>query len=193
MVKNIITTAGSVVLLAVVLFASCKPNSREDIDAIANKQEMPSLMMKNLESLVTDSGQVKYKLITPHLIQYDKKEEPYIDFPQGLHFLSYTPTKEVSAQIKCNNAIYWSQKELWELNNNVEAINEKGEILNTEQLFWDSKKHQIYTEKFVKITTATQILTGHGLEATEDLSWYEIKKPSGEFEISEQTDANTPK
>ena len=61
MVKNIITTAGSVVLLAVVLFASCKPNSREDIDAIANKQEMPSLMMKNLESLVTDSGQVKYK------------------------------------------------------------------------------------------------------------------------------------
>ena len=91
----------------------------------------------------------------------------------------------MTAQIKCNNARYLTQKELWELNNNVEAINEKGDILNTEQLFWDAKKHLIYSEKFVKITTQSQVITGYGLEANEDLSWYEIKKPSGEIEIAE--------
>lgn len=178
-------TASNILLLAVVVLTSCKPNSSEEIQAIANKQDLPSLIVTNLESLVTDSGSVKYKLITPKLIQYDKKEEPYVDFPDGLHFLSFSADKEVTAQIKCNNARYHSQKELWELNNNVEAINEKGDVLNTEQLFWDAKKHQIYSEKFVKITTQSQIITGYGLEANEDLSWYEIKKPSGEIEIEE--------
>jgi len=178
-------TASSIMLLAVVILYSCKPNSSEEIQAIADKQDLPSLTVTNLESMVTDSGIVKYKLITPKLIQYDKKEEPYIDFPQGLHFLSYSPQKEVTAQIKCNNANYQTKKEIWELNNNVEAINEKGDILNTEQLFWDSKKHLIYSDKFVKITTKTQVLTGYGLEADENLAWYEIKKPSGDIEISD--------
>lgn len=177
-------------LLAVVVFTSCKPNSSEEIQAIADTREMPSLVVTNLETVITDSGTVKYKLITPKLIQYDKKEEPSIEFPDGLHFLSFTAEKAVSAQIKCNNAHYLTQKELWELNNNVEAINEKGDILNTEQLFWDAAKHRIYTDKFVKITTLTQIITGYGLEATEDLSWYEIKTISGEIEIDNPTPSN---
>ncbi len=181
------TAASNFMLLAVVILTSCKPNSNEEIQAIANKQDLPSLIVTNLETMVTDSGIVKYKLITPKLIQYDKKEEPYIDFPNGLHFLSFSLAKEVTAQIKCNNARYHSQKELWELNNNVEAINEKGDILNSEQLFWDAKKHLIYTDKFVKLTTQTQVLTGYGLEAKEDLSWYEIKRPSGEIEIDQQS------
>lgn len=180
-------TASNILLLAVVVLTSCKPNSSEEIQAIANKQDLPSLIVTNLESLVTDSGSVKYKLITPKLIQYDKKEEPYVDFPEGLHFLSFSGDKEVTAQIKCNNARYHSQKELWELNNNVEAINEKGDILNTEQLFWDAQKHLIYSEKFVKITRQSEVMTGYGLKAKEDLSWYEILKTSGDFEITEPT------
>jgi len=86
-------TASNILLLAVVVLTSCKPNSSEEIQAIANKQDLPSLIVTNLESLVTDSGSVKYKLITPKLIQYDKKEEPYVDFPDGLHFLSFSADK----------------------------------------------------------------------------------------------------
>lgn len=172
--------------LAVLVFSACTSNSAEEIKALAENQDLPSLRVKNLETTVTDSGRVKYRLITPELIQYDRKEEPYVDFPTGLHFLNYTPENQISSQIKCNNARYFSKKELWELNNDVEAINEKGDILNTEQLFWDTQKHKIYSEKFVKITTSDQMITGYGFEANEDLSWYEIKKPSGEIAVSEQ-------
>ena len=146
---------------------------------------MPSLTVVDLETTMLDSGRIKYRLITPLLVRYDNTEEPYDDFPEGLHFLSYNSKGEIIAQIKCNNARHYSKKNLWELNNNVEAINEKGEILNTEQLFWDMKEKLIYSEKHVKITTKTDIINGIGFESKEDMSNYTIKNITGIVEIEE--------
>jgi len=148
-------------------------------------QDAPSLQVENLETIMLDSGRVKHRLITPMLIRYSNTEEPYDDFPQGLHFLSYNKNGEIIAQIKCNNARHYSKKKLWELNNNVEAINEKGEILNTEQLFWDMKEKLIYSDKHVKITTKTDVINGVGFESKEDLSNYTIKNIIAIAEIEE--------
>ncbi len=183
---NILETASLLLVLAVSVFLfSCKSNNPEDIKALTEKQDEPSITIENLETTILDSGLVIHRLISPLVLKYSNAEEPFDDFPKGLLFLSYSKTGQVKSQIKCNNARYIDKTKLWELNNNVEAINTKGEILNTEQLFWDMGKKLIYTDKHVKITTKTNTSNGIGFESKENMSNYTIKKYTGTFNIED--------
>ncbi len=185
---NIYKTASSLMLLAVLLFMySCTSNKPEEIKAIEEIENIPSLELYDYESFITDSGKVKYHLITPQLLNFDKLEDPYKEFPLGGHIITYDSINVIKSEIKCKYAISYEKKQLWDLRNNVEAINEDGVIFNTEQLFWDEKDKRIYTEKFIKITTQDKIITGYGLEATQNLNNYEIKNVSAILEIDTET------
>lgn len=167
--------------------SSCSSNKPEEIQAIGDHEEMASLIVKDLETIITDSGRIEYRILTPEMLQYSNKSEPYIDFPKGLNVIFYLPDGSVDGQIKCNNAIYHEKEQLMELNNDVEAISQKNEILNTEQLFWDMKEKRIYSDKFVKITSEDGIWMGTGMESDETMSNWEIKNPTGEMQFDTET------
>ncbi|MCU4177570.1 LPS export ABC transporter periplasmic protein LptC [Marinilabiliaceae bacterium N1Y90] len=179
-------SASSFLLLAVYVFiSSCTSNKPEEIEAIGDREELPALVYKDLESVITDSGRVKYRLLTPDMLRYAKKEAPYMDFPNGLNVIMYLPDGTVEAQIKCSKALYLEKEQLWELNNDVEAVNQKDEVLNTEQLFWDVKEGKIYSEKFVKMTKATEIITGTGFDSDESMKNWEVRDVSGIIALEE--------
>lgn len=179
-----ISTASSVALLAVLVFASCMRNSAKELQQVEEEQERASLSVFDLHTAVTDSGYYRYDFETPELHQYDNVEEPYVDFPHGLKFKMYGDRGAVvKSRIRCNKARYIKPANLWELSNDVEATTEKGDVLNTELLYWDTKERRIYSDQFVKITTKNQIITGVGFESDEKLSKYEIKRPGGEIEV----------
>lgn len=188
--KLLFTTASSILLLLAVVFSSCSPNKPEDIKALTNRDEFPSLTVKELTAVITDSGKIKYRFITPELQQFDQKAEPTIDFPFGLHLFVFDANEQIDAQIKSNIAIYYQNKELWELRNDVEAVNSKGEVINTELMFWDQKKKTIYSDQFIKITRENEIITGYGFESDERLENYKIKNISGILEVEEQQQEN---
>ena len=175
-------------LLAVLFFnLACTSNKPEEIKAIEVGQNTPSLEIVDFETFVSDSGRVKYHVTTPLLLNYDKAEEPYKEYPKGGHIMAYEDTTGVvTSQIKCKYAIFHDNKQLWDLRNDVEAVNDDGVVFNTEQLFWDQKNEEIYTEKFIKITTEDEIITGYGLTAKENLKEYRLKKMSGTIGIDEK-------
>lgn len=184
-----ITASSIFMLLAVFVLSSCMKNSSQELKDIETEQERSSLSMQDLHTIVTDSGVYKYEFETPELHQYDNVEEPYVYFPKGLKFKMFGEQGTlIKSRIRCNNARYFKSKNLWELNNDVEAMTEKGDILNTEQMYWDTQERRIYSEKFVRITTKNQIITGVGFESDEKLSKYEIKNPGGEIEIESSTE-----
>lgn len=182
------TAAGSIlILLAIVVsLPACQPNKPQEIKELTNREELPSLTVMDLTSTITDSGKVKYRFITSEMQQFDQRKEPAIEFPKGLHLYIFDKSEEVDAQIKCNEAIYHQSKKLWELRNDVEAVNTKGEIINTELLFWDANNQTIYSDQFIKITTDTEIITGHGFESDERMENYKIKNISGILQVEEQ-------
>lgn len=169
-----------------IVAVSCMSNEQHELKAVEQEMERASLSVYDLHTFVTDSGVYKYELETPELQQYDNVEEPYTDFPGGLNFKMYdNGGKLLKSRIRCNKARYYKKKNLWELNNDVEAMTEKGDILNTEQLFWDTEKRRIYSDKFVKITTKGQLITGRGFESDDRMSKYEIKRPGGEIDVQQ--------
>jgi len=181
------TKVGSIFLLFtfVFLISACTPNNPEDIRAFTDREELPTVSFKDLNAIATDSGRLKYRLVSPEVLQFDAKEEPTMNFPKGLHYYVYNNDEEIESQIKCNFAIHYKDRELWELRNDVEIINNNGNVVNTELLYWDTREKRIYNDEFVKITTNDDVITGYGFETDEQISVYSIKKASGNFIIEE--------
>ena len=178
--------AKALLALLLIIHSSCMQNTSEELHEVEEEIERASLSAYDLRTYVTDLGNYRYEFDTPELHQYDNVEEPYVDFPGGLTFRSYDNGGEVvKNKIRCNNAKYYKSKNLWELNNDVEIVTEKGDVLNTEQMYWDTQEHTVYSEKFVKIQSKNQLITGLGFESDDRMSRYEIKHPGGEIEVEE--------
>jgi LPS export ABC transporter protein LptC len=92
---------------------------------------------------------------------------------------------EQNSSLVAEYALQMVAKNLWEARGDVVVINSKGEQLNTEKLFWDSRKEIIYSDEFVKITTPEQVIMGEGFTADQNFEEYEINRPTGTINIDD--------
>jgi len=53
-------------------------------------------------------------------------------------------------------------------------------------LIWLQDSSKIYTDEFVKITTADEIIMGEGMEANQDFTKWKIHKIKGIINIKEE-------
>jgi LPS export ABC transporter protein LptC len=170
---------------------SCK-NDIETINALTNELELPDISGFNIEISYTDSGILKGKIIAPEANDYNRKEEPFTEFPKGMKVLFYDLAGNPESYIQAKYAIFYKKKQLWEARGQVLAENPgKKEKLETEQIFWDQKTKRIYSEEFATITNQTGVFYGeNGFEAKEDLSKWWMKGYKGKINVrDDRTDA----
>ena len=77
------------------------------------------------------------------------------------------------------------RNKLWVARNNVVAMNKKGDILNTEELFGTRLK-EIYSNDNVKVTTADGVIFGKGFVSDERFVNWRIKNMTGSFYVDEE-------
>lgn len=156
-------------------------NDAKEIEKVTQKEAVfPTEQGKKVEILYTDSGQVKVRLTSPVLNDYTYNvKEHYTEMPKGLYIEFFNDSNQVKTTLKANYGIKYEQSKKVEVRYKVVVTNANGEILNTEQLFWDETTRKIYTKEFVKITTKKEVLKGNGLEANEDFTEWEIQNPVG--------------
>lgn len=164
------------------LFFSCA-NKIDKIKEFSGGEKLYDIEAENYEMIHSDSTIVRFKLTTPKLIHFDKVENPFIEFPEGVNIERYNDKMEQIASITSNYARYYEQEDRWEAKNNVVAVNPQGDTLKTEQLIWEQEKGKIYSEQFVKIIRKDQVITGVGFESDQDLSNWKIKNPKGPLYI----------
>ncbi len=167
------TLYSAVLLTGTALFFSC----REKIGIINTsiKEDFPTQTATNFKTTYSDSSNLKLLIKAPLLKYYGKMEEPYTDFDKGIDVYFFEGYDKQKGHISAKYARYIESKRLWEVRDSVVAVNEKGDILETELLFWDEEKEEIYTDKFVKITQEDQIITGTGLISDPIFSKWRIK------------------
>ncbi|MGE0077731.1 MAG: LPS export ABC transporter periplasmic protein LptC [Bacteroidales bacterium] len=166
------------------LLYACNPDT-EAIQYFSDKKSIPGITAYNSEVLYTEDGKAKIKVFAPVTIHYQFSEEPYTDFPEGITVYTYDDTLGVESTLTAKQAVFFDKKNLWQAKNNVVAKNRKGEVLNTEELFWDQKKKIIYSNVNVKINSVNGVMFGRGLTSDETFDHWEIKQPyDGEFTVN---------
>ena len=171
------------IFLGVVMLFSCQPDM-DTIETITAKDEAPIEALYDVK-IIQSSHAKKQAVIEAPLMERYENDEPYLEMPHGVDVVFYNEYEEPTSSMKANYAINHDYKNIIEARDDVVVINEVGEKLNTEHLIWDQDKESIYSEKFVKITTDTEILYGEGFESDERFERWQIKKPRGTFTIEE--------
>ena len=165
--------------------ASCSDRP-EQVGAITDRANTPSLHATEISTVISDSGVTRYRINAPEWMVYDKAEVPYWDFPKGIRLEKFNTHLDVDAEIQSDYAIYYEKKRLWDLRDSVKAVNLEGEQFECDQLFWDENTEKIYSDSRIKITQKDKIIEGYGFESNQSLTKYVIRKPIGIIPMSEE-------
>jgi LPS export ABC transporter protein LptC len=176
------------VLLGII---SCE-NNLNTVTLITSADKTPLAVEDGASLFYTDSAKTKFHMTAPRIENYGDPD-PHQLFPKGIHIDFYDDSAHVNGHLDADYAKRYENTKLMEADNNVNVLNRKGEKLNTEQLFWDASRHKIYTNKFVRIKTAKQIIYGDGLVSNEDFTQYKITNIRGTIQLDTPDDKDDDK
>ena len=183
-------TAAFYAAVMFVLFPACSGKDKDLAEAITERDSLPSMKSLGVTTFISDSGITRYKIIAEEWCIFDKKEPPYKNFEKGVYLEKFDSLFRIDASIKADTAYYYEKKKLWELRTNVSIRNLKGDKFDTELLFWDEKKEEIYSDKYIRIEQEDKTITGYGFESNQELTEYTIKNTTGIFTV-ENNASNT--
>jgi LPS export ABC transporter protein LptC len=168
-------------LLMILLIFSCeKPEELKEIQ----EYKGPLKEAEDIELYYMELTKVKTKVEAQVVWEYQNGDR---EFPEGIFLQFYDDDGNVTSKLRADKAFYTKKENLWRGLGDVEVKNlEKGQQLNTEELFWKPDQEKIFTEKFVTIKEGDQVLYGTGLEAKQDFSSWFIKNVEGEFYLDEE-------
>ncbi len=169
-------------LLSSTLFISvgCESNFKE-IQKINFSEFTPSGEAENFNLKYTDSGKIKSILISPKMLDYSSVAFPFTEFPEGIDVTLYD-NKNKKTFVLSDYAITYKGTDVIDLQGNVKISNENGQLLETDQLYFDQKNEWFYTEKKFKFTDPKGVSYGEGVDFSKDFKIVNSQKIKGEID-----------
>ena len=167
-------------LLILVSLFSCEADF-EKIKALSNKEDLPDVIVENLNANYSINGRTQVNLITPKAYKYTSAKEPETIFPEGLNLKFYDKSNKIHSSLVADYGIYYDKKGFAKAKGNVILTNVNGSILKTEELFIDEKEEKIYSKVPVNIKDKDgfEITGKDGFESNLDFTVYSFTDVSG--------------
>lgn len=184
-ITHIFSVAAVAMTAATLSFFSCSNNSQQTGPDIGERDSLPTLKSIGVSTLISDSGIIRYKMISEDWYIYDKTIPTYWAFEKGLFIERFNESYQVDAYISCDTAYFYDKKKLWELHGRVLVKNMKGETFKTSLLFWDQNAHRIYSDRYMEIDGETRKLSGYNFSSNEQMTDYIIHASKGLFPLED--------
>jgi LPS export ABC transporter protein LptC len=171
-------------IAAIIFISGSCTNDLKDVMALPSNKKSPSQIGDSVTLLFTDSAQLKIVLKANRMLVFTKNvTEPFTILPKGVFVTFFDNEEKISSTLKANYGIRYDVSKKMEAKYAVEVVNKNGEKLETEKLIWDEANKTIYTDAFVKITTADQVIMGKGLKSNQDFTKYQINEVTGTLKL----------
>lgn len=175
----------SVVSALILLLSSCRKSVKLTADAVEDRSAVPTLDARDVTTLISDSGVVRYRLTTSVWQVYDRAEPPYWEFPKGVYLEKFNLDLSVDAYLQADYAYYDKSQELWHLVGNVKALNLEGERFETPDLWWNQKEERVYSDTTMSVYKQKMTIHGIGFESNQEMTKYTILHPTGIIPVNE--------
>ena len=162
------------------IIMGCESNFR-DVQKMGFAEFSPSGDADGINLKYTDSGRITANLISPKMLDYATVEYPFTEFPKGIHLTLFDKNGK-QTYIDAKYAVSHKATNLIDLQNNVKISNQNGELLETEQLYYDQKNEWFFTEKKFKFTSSKGVSYGEGIDFSKDFKKVNSQKISGDIQ-----------
>ena len=174
----------------VLLFTACEEQKVHTAPAINERDSVSMMTSYGVNTLISDSGVIKYKIVTERWDVNTIKQPPRWTFERGIFLEQFDQKFHVEGYITADTAWYYEQQKLWELRGRVHIRNVNGLIFDSEELFWDGQKHEFYSHKFSKVVTPERTLQGTNFRSDEHMAHYEVTNSVGSFQSEDISGEN---
>lgn len=165
---------------------SCNKPKVARVDLGYDMDSAYMMLTTEVDMLVSDSGQTKYRVISPRWIIYDREDKKQWLFDQGLKMLGVDSLQPQSELVLADTAIFHVEQDAWELIGHVQVHGMRGERLYTPRLHWERAQRRLYSNDTTYFATEGKELRGDRFEAKDDLSWFSIYNNSGDFLVQDK-------
>ena len=167
--------------LIFVIFISC------DIDRqIIESEEVniPLSIANNFTMTYTDSSQVKSFVSGNKHFDYSNNILNYSEFFDDVELIIYDDNK--TSTIKSDYAIVYNSFRFMEFKVNVEITTTDGELLITDQLYYDTENEWLFTEDKFEYTDKSNKIIANRLDSNRDFTDLVTGNLTGSINITEQ-------
>ena len=173
----------AVLLIAMTLFFGCESNFKE-VQKSNFSEFVPSGEAEKINLKYTDSGRITAILVSPKMKEYANVAFPFTDFPKGIDVTLYDKNNKRTI-ILADYATQYKSTNIIDLKGNVKITSQDGQVLETDQLYFDQKNEWFFTEKSFKFTDPKGVSNGQGIDFSKDFKVINSQKIIGEIESDE--------
>lgn len=177
-----------VTAIMLILFPSCGGSSNSTVGNINEKDSLPDLVSTGISTLISDSGVIRYKMVTEKWDIYSQANPSKWVFIKGLYIEKFDEKLHVDASIQADTAYFYDKKKLWELRGHVFVRNQEGTTFRTSELFWDQGTREIYSHQRMLVVTPERELRGTEFRSNEMMTNYTVSNPKGYFPMRDENE-----
>lgn len=169
------------IFIIVLVLASCQEGHEHTAPAVNPRDSASMMVSYGVNTLVSDSGMMKYRIVTECWEVNQVRNPSRWIFEKGLFLEQFDEKFHVEAYIQCDTAYYFDQKKLWELRGRVKIRTIDGLRFSSEELYWDQNKHELYSNKYSRLITPDREMEGTYFLSDERMTHYTITNSKGSF------------
>lgn len=188
--KRVKPVAATMLSVVAALF-SCTESKEHTAPAIHDRDSVSVMTSYGVNTLISDSGVIKYKIVTERWDVNQTRVPSRWTFEKGIFLEQFDEKFHVQAYIQADTAWYYDTKKLWELRGRVRIKNVNGMVFSGEELFWDGMLHEMYSNKFSRLVTPERTLQGTCFRSDEHMTRYSVTNSEGSF-VKSDMDSSQP-
>lgn len=162
-------------------FSSCDNAKEHTAEAIRDEDSVAMMTTYGINTLISDSGIMRYRIIAERWEVNDNLNPPRWIFSRGLFLEQFDEKFHVETYIQADTAHYYNVKKLWHLWGNVRIRTVDGLRFYSEELYWDQTRHELYSNMYSHLITPERELQGAHFTSDEHMKHYKITDTKGSF------------
>ena len=140
----------------ILIAAGCKDDVGTTTDIEIDPNNTPTMVSHNVQTLLSDSGNTRYRITTKTWLAYENMESPHWTFPDGLiaEELENNSAFTVKMSMKCDSAHYDRNQRMLNLVGNITIHDNIGGEITCDSAYYDEEKALWSLNGMVTITNA---------------------------------------
>ncbi len=148
----------------------------------------PLQTVDSMNMIQTTNGKIEMRVVTGQMQRFDNDTVSREYFPEGMWVYAYTEDEVLESTIVSDEASHEKMKdtgeEIWMAFGNVVVKNiVRQQTMETDTIYWDRTKKEIYTDCYVRMYSPDGFMQGYGMRSDERARNSIILKPFNNFAV----------